>query len=221
MAPTDMEQLVTFPIETALSGAADVRRVRSATAVGVAVIWVEFDWGADIYSARQTVSERLGVVSGTLPPGTGRPTLGPITSIMGEILFVGLTSDRHDDVRLRTIADTVIRRRVLAIPGVSQVTSLGGGRKQYHVLLSPGPSEGLRRIAHGDQDRALRGRQEHFGRHPVARRARVPYPGDLPVLRSERDSRHRRKGPGTQHPYTSGILARCGRARRCGAGRVR
>ena len=137
MAPTDMEQLVTFPIETALSGAADVRRVRSATAVGVAVIWVEFDWGDDIYSARQTVTERLGVVSGTLPAGTGRPTLGPITSIMGEILFVALTSDRHDDVRLRTIADTVIRRRILAIPGVAQVTSLGGGRKQYHVLLSP------------------------------------------------------------------------------------
>lgn len=138
MAPTDMEQLVTFPIETALNGAAEVRRVRSATAVGVAVVWVDFNWGHDIYAARQTVTERLGLVSDALPPGTARPTLGPISSIMGEILFAALTSDRHDDVTLRTVADTVIRRRILAIPGVAQVTPLGGGRKQYQVLLSPG-----------------------------------------------------------------------------------
>lgn len=137
MAPTDMEQLVTFPIETALNGAAEVRRVRSATAVGVTIIWVEFNWGDDVYVARQTVTERLGLVSGALPPGTSEPTLGPISSIMGEILFVALTSDRHDAVRLRTIADTVIRRRILAIPGVAQVTPLGGGQKQYQVLLSP------------------------------------------------------------------------------------
>ena len=141
MAPADMEQLVTFPIETALNGAAEVRRVRSATAVGVAVVWVEFNWGHDIYAARQTVTERLGVVSSALPPGTARPTLGPISSIMGEILFVALTSDRHDDVRLRTVAETVIRRRILAVPGVAQVTPLGGGRKQYQVLLSPGRLE--------------------------------------------------------------------------------
>ncbi len=137
MAPTDMEQLVTLPIETALNGAAGVRRVRSATAVGVTIIWVEFNWGDNVYVARQTVTGRLGLVSGALPPGTSEPTLGPISSIMGEILFVALTSDRHDAVRLRTIADTVIRRRILAIPGVAQVTPLGGGQKQYQVLLSP------------------------------------------------------------------------------------
>ena len=136
MAPTDMEHLVTFPIETALNGAPAVRRVRSATAVGVTIIWVEFDWGEDIYRARQTVTERLTVVSGALPPGTGQPVLGPISSIMGEILFVALTSDRHSTVELRTIADTVIRRRLLAIPGIAQVTPIGGGQKQYQVLLS-------------------------------------------------------------------------------------
>ena len=136
MAPTEMEQLVTFPIETALHGAAEVRRVRSATALGVSVIWVEFGWGEDMYRARQTVIERLAVASGALPPGTSQPVLGPVSSIMGEILFFALTSDRHSGVELRTIADTVIRRRLLAIPGVAQVAPIGGGRKQYQVLLS-------------------------------------------------------------------------------------
>ena len=136
MAPADMEQLVTIPIETAMNGASGVRRVRSTTAIGVAVLWVEFDWGDDIYAARQTVTERLGLVAGLLPPGTSSPTLGPISSIMGEILFVALTSDRHGAVQLRTFADTVIRRRILAIPGVAQVTPLGGARKQFEVLLS-------------------------------------------------------------------------------------
>ena len=137
MAPTDMEYLVTFPIETAVNGAPGVRRVRSATAVGVTIIWVEFDWGEDIYRARQTVTERLNVAAASLPPGTSQPLLGPISSIMGEVLFIALTSDRHGGVELRTIADTAIRRRILAIPGVAQVTPIGGGRKQYQVLLSP------------------------------------------------------------------------------------
>ena len=137
MAPTEMEYLVTFPIETAVNGAPGVRRVRSATAVGVTIIWVEFNWGEDIYRARQTVTERLNVAVASLPPGTSQPLLGPISSIMGEVLFVALTSDRHGAVELRTMADTVIRRRILAIPGVSQVTPIGGGQKQYQVLLSP------------------------------------------------------------------------------------
>ena len=132
-----MEYLVTFPIETAVNGAPGVRRVRSATAVGVTIIWVEFDWGEDIYRARQTVTERLNVAAASLPPGTSQPLLGPISSIMGEVLFIALTSDRHGGVELRTIADTAIRRRILAIPGVAQVTPIGGGRKQYQVLLSP------------------------------------------------------------------------------------
>ena len=137
MAPTDMELLVTFPIEVTMNGATGVRRVRSATAVGVAIIWVEFDWGEDVYRARQTVTERLNLAAASLPPGTSRPFLAPISSVMGDILFVGLTSTRHSPIELRTIADSEVRRRLLALPGVAQVTPTGGERKQYQVRLSP------------------------------------------------------------------------------------
>jgi CzcA family heavy metal efflux pump len=137
MAPTDMEALVTFPIETALNGAAGVRRVRSATAVGVAVVWVEFEWGQDIYRARQTVNERVAAVAADLPPQVDAPTLAPVSSIMGEILFVALRSERHDALELRTIAETQVRRRLLAVPGVSQVVATGGGERQFQVIVSP------------------------------------------------------------------------------------
>src|SRR2546425_2131273 len=137
MAPTEMESLVTFPIEAALNGAAGVRRVRSATAVGIAVIWVEFEWGEDTHRARQTVSEKLSVVAGTLPPEVERPILAPISSIMGEIMFIALNSEKHSPLELRTVADTVVRRRLFAVPGVSQVTPIGGEEKQYQVLVSP------------------------------------------------------------------------------------
>ncbi|HYN09793.1 MAG TPA: efflux RND transporter permease subunit [Vicinamibacterales bacterium] len=140
MAPTDMETLVTFPIEAALNGAAGVRRVRSATAVGVSVIWTEFEWGEDIYRARQTVTEKLGTVADSLPAGIERPVLAPVSSIMGEILFVSLESEAHDAITLRTVADTVIRRRLLAVPGVSQVIVTGGGEKQYQVIVDPAAS---------------------------------------------------------------------------------
>ncbi len=137
MAPTDMEALVTFPVETALNGAAGVRRVRSATAVGIAVIWVEFEWGVDIYRARQTVSERVTAVAADLPPEVDPPALAPVSSIMGEILFIALRSDRHDALDLRTIAETQVRRRLLAVPGVSQVVATGGSDRQFQVVVAP------------------------------------------------------------------------------------
>jgi Cu/Ag efflux pump CusA len=135
MVPTEMESLVTFPIESALNGAAGVRRVRSATAVGVAVIWVEFEWGQDIQRARQIVTEKLNTVSGSLPTGVETPFLAPVSSIMGEILFISLESTRHSPLELRTVAETLVRRRILAVPGVSQVIPTGGGQKQYQVLV--------------------------------------------------------------------------------------
>jgi Cu/Ag efflux pump CusA len=137
MVPTEMEALATFPIEASMNGAAGVRRVRSATAVGVAIIWVEFDWGEDIMRARQIVTEKLALAAPSLPPTVKAPYLAPISSIMGEILFVGLESDRHSPLDLRTVADTVIRRRLLAVPGVSQVIPTGGEQKQYQVLVDP------------------------------------------------------------------------------------
>ena len=137
MAPEEMESLVTFPLESAINGASGVRRVRSATAVGIAVVWVEFDWGTDIFMARQLVSEKLALVGSALPPQVERPVLAPVSSIMGEILFFAISSDRDDPLTLRTIADTVVRRRLLAVPGVSQVTPIGGAERQFQVIAHP------------------------------------------------------------------------------------
>ncbi len=137
MAPTDMEALVTFPIEAALNGASRVRRVRSATAVGIAVVWVDFDWGEDIHRARQTVTEKLSAVVGSLPDEVEPPVLAPLSSIMGEIMFVALESDDHTPLELRTTAEVLVRRRLLATPGVSQITVIGGERRQFEVLVDP------------------------------------------------------------------------------------
>jgi CzcA family heavy metal efflux pump len=137
MAPEEMESLVTFPIESAINGASNVRRVRSATALGLAVVWVEFDWGTDIFLARQVVAEKLALVGGTLPPQVERPVLAPVSSIMGEILFFSISSDRVDPLTLRTLADTTVRRRLLAVAGVSQVTPIGGAERQYQVIAHP------------------------------------------------------------------------------------
>ncbi len=154
IAPEEMEALVTFPIEAALNGAAGVRRVRSVTAVGAAIVWVEFDWGEDIQRARQTVNEKLSLVAGTLPDTVEPPVLAPISSIMGEILFLALESDRHSLLDLRTTADTTLRRRILSVPGVSQVTTLGGAERQYQVLVEPERLE-YHRVTREDVERAL------------------------------------------------------------------
>ena len=137
MAPEEVETLITFPIETALNGASGVRRTRSATTVGSAVVWVDFDWGMDIYRARQIVSEKLQLVRDVLPPDVPPPVLAPVASIMGEIMFIALTSDRHDAMELKTVADWTLRRRLLAVAGVAQVIPIGGDTKQYQVTVRP------------------------------------------------------------------------------------
>ena len=137
MAPEEVERLVTFPVETAVNGAMDVRRVRSSSTTGFSVIWVEFDWGTDIYLARQIVSEKLAVVSEELPQNVGKPTLGPQSSILGEMLIVGMTADTTSLLDLRTIADWTIRPRLLSTGGVAQVAVIGGDIKEYQILLDP------------------------------------------------------------------------------------
>jgi CzcA family heavy metal efflux pump len=137
MAPQEVETQITFPVETALNGASGVRRVRSSTGVGIAVIWVEFEWGTDIYQARQVVSEKLQLAQSTLPPDVAPPVLAPVSSIMGEIMFIALTSDRHSPMELKTTADWNLRRRLLAVPGVSQVIPTGGETRQYQVIVRP------------------------------------------------------------------------------------
>ncbi len=136
-APEEVEKIITFPIETAVNGATGVRRVRSSSAAGFSVVWVEFDWGTDIYRARQTVSEKLSEIEGSLPPGIGSPTLGPQSSILGEVLIIGLTADSTSLGELRTIADRRIRPRLLSIGGVSQISVIGGDIKDYQILISP------------------------------------------------------------------------------------
>lgn len=145
MAAEEVETLVTFPIETAVNGATGVRRVRSSSAAGIAIVWVEFDWGTDIFIARQIVNEKLQIAAASLPTGIDRPILAPISSIMGEIMLIGVSIDSAAEsnghsinaMDLRSIADWTIRRRLLSVPGVSQVVPIGGEVKQYQILVSP------------------------------------------------------------------------------------
>ena len=137
MAPEEVEQLVTFPIETSVNGATGVRRVRSSSTTGFSVVWVEFDWGTDIYLARQIVSEKLATVGDELPDNIGQPTLGPQSSILGEILIVSLTADSTSMLDLRTLADWTIRPRLLSTGGVAQVSVLGGDIKEYQIQIDP------------------------------------------------------------------------------------
>lgn len=136
-APEEIEKTVTYPIETALNGASGVRRVRSSSATGFSVVWVEFEWNEDIYRARQIVNEKLSEIASKLPPGVGSPTLGSQSSILGEIMIIGLTSDTTSLSELRTIADRILAPRILGLGGVSQVSVIGGNETEYQVLVSP------------------------------------------------------------------------------------
>jgi CzcA family heavy metal efflux pump len=148
LAPEEVETLITFPIETAVNGSTGVRRVRSASGVGISIVWVEFDWGTDIHAARQVVNEKLQMVAAQLPPDVPPPTMAPVSSVMGEILFLSVAWDPKElgpdesrsEARMmeaRGVADWVLRRRLLSVPGVSQVVPIGGAVKQYQVLLRP------------------------------------------------------------------------------------
>lgn len=137
MAPEEVERLVTFPVETAVNGATDVRRVRSSSTTGFSVVWVEFEWGTDIYTARQIVSEKLATIGDALPVNAGQPTLGPQSSILGEMMIIGLTAEKTSLQDLRTIADWTIRPRLLSTGGVAQVAVIGGDIKEYQILLDP------------------------------------------------------------------------------------
>ena len=137
MAPEEVEKLVTFPLETAVNGATNVRRVRSSSSAGISIVWIEFEWNTDIFKARQIVNEKIVAISERLPVGVGTPTMAPQASIMGEIMLISLTADSTSQMDLRTIADWSLRPRLLATGGVAQVIVIGGEYKQYQILASP------------------------------------------------------------------------------------
>ena len=136
-APEEVEKAVTFPIETVLNGATNVRRVRSSSTSGFSIVWVEFDWGTDIYRARQIVTEKLSTLESNFPNGVKAPVLGPQSSILGEMLIVSLTAEHTSMLDLRTLADRIIRPRILAEGGVAEVQVIGGDIKEYQILVDP------------------------------------------------------------------------------------
>lgn len=137
MAPEEVEQLVSFPIETAINGATGLRRVRSSSAMGFSIVWAEFDWGMDVYNARQVVAEKLMTIRDRFPKGVGSPTLAPQSSLMGEVMVFTMTSDSTSPMDLRTLADWQVRPRILSVGGVAQVNTIGGEYKEYQILVNP------------------------------------------------------------------------------------
>ena len=194
LAPEELELLVTFPVESALNGASGVRRIRSVSGPGIAVVWVEFEWGEDVYLARQIVAERLQTVA--LPSGVERPTLGPISSIMGEITFIALTSDKVSAMELRRLAETVVRRSLLAVPGISQVVPIGGEVREYLVELDPAAvvqaGISVEEVVTALECRQCRPRR----RLPCRRRPGVPRAWPWPRPLDHGPCEHRAAGPG-------------------------
>jgi Cu/Ag efflux pump CusA len=184
MAPTDVESLVTFPIETALNGAPGVRRVRSATKIGLSVVTVEFEWGTDLYRARQVVAERLQLARATLPPDIPAPAMTPAASIMGEILFIALVSDKHDGMALKNAAEQVLKRRILAVPGVAEVLPIGGDTQQFQVTVKPERLAAYGLTLDEVSAGATRLQPERLGRLLCRIRAGVPDPGPGPDCRA-------------------------------------
>ena len=137
LAPIEVERVITYPIESAVNGVAGTRRVRSASAPGISIVWVEFDWDTPSIVARQRVTERLQSLAGSLPPDASAPLLAPPSSVMGEIVFIALSSDEVDPLTLRRIADRDVRRRLLAVQGVARVVPIGGFERQYQIVLDP------------------------------------------------------------------------------------
>ena len=197
LAPQEVEQLVTYPIETAMNGMPGVIRVRSVSGVGLSVVYVEFDWGTDIYRARQLVSERLALIREQLPRGLN-PQMGPVTSIMGEIMLVALTSDgRASPMEVREIADFVLRPQLLALRGVAQVIPIGGEVRQYRVTPNVATMQALDVTPRADRagDHAVR--HQHRRRLRRSERPRIPDPQCRPDQAARGPRQHRRRSTAT------------------------